>query len=498
MEEFNINDYLMLRLEGHKTVIYVSGEEFMLCKLLLLNITSTKTSLYDQIESIDDATEHLEENKVSQYKANLNIPYEEEFWAHCSNLEVWAKYDYDTRLLHKSLAFPLLKALVEAGDIKAKHAFKEEIAIRIESGSLNVVLYLLEEGYLKYLNREELSLLLYESNTNLRKNIEAGLAGDISLRKLALLTLKELAELNDESAKRKSIKEFHNELKKLDLSEYSLIVKREYYKYLDRKTMVSILLKENDAKALLKMDALIYDRWLEFKEEKGWGEIYRKEYFNLKPTYTWGEPGEEREPCSFLAENRQIIDLELSDVGYLVFKEFPEPLLELTALKKLDLSFNKISKIPESISSLKKLKILNLRSNNILTLPKSIYHLESLEELNLHSNRIENMPESITNLKFLKTLKLTNNKLRILPEAIGDLKSLENLSLYGNDITFLPESIGKLPSLKHLDIAHTKLKSLPDAILNLESLKFIQTDHTQKDLYPLQDLKKKGVKIYIY
>ena len=497
MEEFKINDYLMLRLEGDKTVIYVSGAEFMLCKLLLLNIQTTETSLTDQIESIDDAVEHLEENKVVQYKANLDIPHEEEFWAHCSNLEVWEKYDYDTRLIHKSLAFPLLKALVEAGDIKAKRVFKEEIALRAESGDLKVVLYLLEERYFKYLDKEELSFLLYDSNAKLKKNIEAGLIGDESQKKLALLTLKELAELGDESARRRSIEEFQKKLKETELNEYTLIVNREYYEYLDRKTMAFTLLEENDANALLKMDTIIYERWLEFKLEKGWGEFYRKEYFNLNPSYTWGEPGEEREPCSFLVGNRQIIDLELSDVGYLVFKVFPKPILKLTTLQRLDLSYNKISKIPEGISSLKKLKVLKLFFNNITTLPKSIGRLESLEELDLHSNRIENLPKSITNLKALKILELTNNNLKLLPDGIENLKSLENVSLFSNDITFLPESLGRLPSLKYLNIAHTKLKSLPDAILNLKSLKFIQIDQTQQDLYPLRDLKKKGVIIFM-
>jgi len=64
--------------------------------------------------------------------------------------------------LHRNLAFPLLKELVNAVDPIAKKIFKEEIAKRIESGNLTVITYLLIEGYLRYLNKEECENLLEE------------------------------------------------------------------------------------------------------------------------------------------------------------------------------------------------------------------------------------------------------------------------------------------------------------------------------------------------
>jgi len=38
--------------------------------------------------------------------------------------------------------------------------FKEEIGLRLESGYPNVVLYLLNQGYLNYLDKEELDTVL--------------------------------------------------------------------------------------------------------------------------------------------------------------------------------------------------------------------------------------------------------------------------------------------------------------------------------------------------
>jgi hypothetical protein len=89
-----------------------------------------------------------------------DITPEQEFWGHCSNIQAWVKFDYDTRILHRNLAFPLLRALATAGDPKAIKVFKKEIALRLESGYPSVVLYLLNQRYLEYLDEEELDTVL--------------------------------------------------------------------------------------------------------------------------------------------------------------------------------------------------------------------------------------------------------------------------------------------------------------------------------------------------
>ena len=97
----------------------------------------------------------------------LDIPYDlrgkidqkEIFWGHCSNVQAWAEHDYDTRLIHSNLAFPLLKKLSKAGDPMAKRVFKEEIAKRYSSGIASVRTFLQEAGYLKFLSPDELASL---------------------------------------------------------------------------------------------------------------------------------------------------------------------------------------------------------------------------------------------------------------------------------------------------------------------------------------------------
>ena len=162
--EFIINKYLKLRLEYGNTNIYVGGRLFMQCKYLLLDIPVTNIRDYSEIESIDEAAEKLDRSMERGKPRKYHLSPDIEFWGHCSNLQVWYENDYDTRILHRNLAFPLLKALVKAGDHLAKKIFKEEITLRLVSGYPSVVQHLINQAYLQYLNKEELNTLLEDRN----------------------------------------------------------------------------------------------------------------------------------------------------------------------------------------------------------------------------------------------------------------------------------------------------------------------------------------------
>ena len=160
MLEYKINDYLTLRLEDEegesKTNIYVNGELFNQCKYLMLNIPIGDNEKFDAIESIDEAADILGWTYDGQEGIEYNIDSKTEFWGHCSNLQAWCEHNYDTRLLHSNLAFPLLKRLTTAGDSLAKRVFREEIAKRLASSCSNVITFLLEEGYDAFLDIKEI------------------------------------------------------------------------------------------------------------------------------------------------------------------------------------------------------------------------------------------------------------------------------------------------------------------------------------------------------
>lgn len=181
MQEFKVNEYITLKLEDDKTIIYVAGKKFRQCKKLILNIPLTEIKALEEIKSIDEAKDIHDLSVKNQINRKiLKIIPEVEFWGHCSNVQVWAEHDYDTRLLHSELAFPLLTRLVEVGDSKARKALKEEIIRRIEENYLPVIFYLFVEDYPKYyLSQEELSAILLDSNSKLKRKIKATLEEDI-------------------------------------------------------------------------------------------------------------------------------------------------------------------------------------------------------------------------------------------------------------------------------------------------------------------------------
>ncbi len=80
------------------------------------------------------------------------------------NLQAWAENNYDTRLLHRNLAFPLLKRLVDVGDPNARICFAEEIARRAESGYLPVIQFLVMGDYFDYLPPDYINSLVRKTN----------------------------------------------------------------------------------------------------------------------------------------------------------------------------------------------------------------------------------------------------------------------------------------------------------------------------------------------
>lgn len=178
MTQFQINKYLTLRLEDGKTNIYVDDTKVLQCKYLLLNIPLEDVEKYDEVNSIDHAAELLNKDmeiEEPSREESHSIPPETEFWAHSSNLQAWAENNYDTRLLHSNLSFPLLKKLTEAGDPVARKVFKKEIAARFKSGYMPVMVYLVKEGYLNHFDWDEseelYSSLDYKKLRELRKKV---------------------------------------------------------------------------------------------------------------------------------------------------------------------------------------------------------------------------------------------------------------------------------------------------------------------------------------
>ncbi|HEC37101.1 hypothetical protein LCGC14_1248580 [marine sediment metagenome] len=157
MKEFKVNNLITLRLIDGKTVLFVNNREFKQCKILLLNIPVGDQPA-EEMSSIDEFADDLrykmghERLYVDKLEEEIYITDEEEFMGHCSNLQAWAENDYNTKLLHRSLAFPLLKILSKEGDKIAELRFKEEIARRYKYGNQSVQSFLFDEWISRLLN----------------------------------------------------------------------------------------------------------------------------------------------------------------------------------------------------------------------------------------------------------------------------------------------------------------------------------------------------------
>lgn len=213
--KFEVNDHLSLKLESDKTIIYVAGERFNQCKYLLLIIQDKIATDIGSIDEVAEISSKALEIKVKP--VGLGLAPEQEFMAHCSNLQAWAEHDYDTRLLHSNLAFPLLKALKEVNDGKARKAYGKEIINRFLKGTEKIRKFLLDEDYVYEIS--------FADQLDLFKKI------DLSKNEYSLLK-RILFQLDYQWAYEKK-KKAKNVMKEL-ISEYFIKGENKIKKYLSR------------------------------------------------------------------------------------------------------------------------------------------------------------------------------------------------------------------------------------------------------------------------
>lgn len=399
MQQFKVNEYITLKLEGGKTNIYVKDQLFRQCKFLLLNIPVDRVSSFDEIESIDEAAEKLDRTLEGRETEDYEISSKVEFWGHCSNLQVWSEMDYDTRLIHSNLAFPLLEKLTEIEDPLAIRVFKEEIAKRIgESPSLLRNLYMM--GLFEFLTLEEIkNVTLDQEFLNLQScDLQEFPSFIFSLKNLnsLLLDYNKICEIPDDIANVKRLKLFSisdNKIKEISIS-------------------------------------LSY--------------LYNLEFLDLSNNSI--------SHINFLKNKRIFPSLKKLNLSLNRLTEFSSELVGLKNLKELDLSNNSITIIPPLSKSL---RYLNLSSNSIKFLPRSISKLSYLEILVLSENKIKDLNESLENLHSLRELYIDGNDIESIPSYLGELPSLNYLSVDKRHISKIPVNLKKKihKKLIHLFIA---------------------------------------------
>ncbi len=346
-KEFKVNKYITLKLEEYTTNIYVKEKLFRQCKFLLIEVPIEEITSFDEIESIDEAAEKLDSSLEDN---ETELPPETEFWGHCSNLQAWAENNYSTRLLHRNIAFPLLKQLTEVGDPLAKKVFKEEIAKRFTSGYIPVIKYLLFEGYLNNFNREERETLFSDPDI------------------IPIITL----DLRDRSL--------------TVLPEHVTKFKLLQTLYLSRNQLMTLPESIGDLTSLLDLN-LSGNQLKTIPESIG-------NLSSLKRLYLYSNK------LTTLPESiRKLTSLQDLNLNNNELNTIPESIENLTSLLYLNLSDNQLKTIPESIGNLTSLLDLNLSGNQLKTIPESMIKLKSLQTLHLSGNQLKTIPESIVILE---------------------------------------------------------------------------------------------------
>ena len=451
--EFIVNEFLSLKLEEDITMIYVLQKPFIQCKFLLLEIPVETVMSLNEMKSIDQVAQELDRSLEPEDELlRINrIPSETEFWGHCSNLQAWYENDYNTRLLHSNISFPLLKELTEAGDLLARKVFKDEIASRYDTGVESVRTFLEKRGYLKY------------------------------------LTIDEFYSLIDSDAE-------HRALKYL---EYEFDVKR-YQVDIRNGRIVKLGLGGRNLKELPEII-----RKFEFLED-----------LNIAGNCLDAFPDwiGKFKHLKFLRFNNnksdKLITLpnSIGNLGSLeeligfnnVLRWLPESFGRLSSLKRVDLHNNKLEGIPESIGNLGNLEELLLNSNDIKIIPDMIGNLKKLKTLDLTKNDIKTVPESIGKINSLKYLILSNNNLDEVPSSIGNLRNLEVLGINKNWITSLPTSFEKLVSMKRMFLDENPLTLIPEYIYDLPKLMLFSVENTKisRSQKAERKFKEKGISVY--
>jgi hypothetical protein len=383
IKEFKVNNLISLRLEDKKTVLYVNNREFKQCKYLLFNIPEEEIKDVQETSSIDEVAE-IFDNSMEYDK--MGILPEEEFIAHCSNLQAWVENLYNTDLLHRNLAFPLLKALSEEGDIFARQRFREEIARRYRYGNLTVQTFLFEESYLSYLSDEHIvsGILDPKEAIFMEKAMNSG-------ESYAILPYFEI-------------------LRDIDPPKNKIFMSLDDGGKIEE---LEILLNKNLNRIPKEIENLTALHRLNIYINVGHARNIFEEAFRI-PSVKF---------LTIICNSNIIIPDSFHYFPNLIYlrirgsepynrptMSFEDSFKKLTDLEELYLYFVKLKKIPNSIINLKKLNHLSLSKTTLKTLPVSlmcdlrslrIFELKFNSDLEIQKVEIEELEKNIKQFKYL-------------------------------------------------------------------------------------------------
>jgi len=456
IKKFEINKHLRVVLTEYGIEVRFNNTKFFHCYHVPINFSVKKLTSLSEIQPFDEFQEVMKfEREIKEWRATpatifktnfKKVPNEDLFWVQCSNLQVWAENNYNSNLLPNRIAFPILKKLVELGDLKAKEVFEMEIVKRLESNHLPTINYLLEEGYLSYLSRSNAEKQLIKLLNNLDTDEIKGFDIDNMIKNLDYLNSKTGIVEIPNSFKPELYKVFQKgNIEKI--VDFLFEVNEGHISLLKRNELDDLIIKFNysiiNTAELDQIQSLLtYLMFIDYSDS----EIYRGIVLRA------------------LEDKDNLEDM----IYYLIHNN------NLKILTKEEL---------ESLN----IKKLSFDSEDLYTLPDSLGNLKNLEVLDLsYAPYLNNLPKSILQLQNLKTVELPRwGRSFKFPDWIDQLTWLESInfeiSLFDVDAKFNlkdffgiftgPEIVKFVKRIKSLQKKTYKNFSTPIAIMDLFEVK---------------------------
>ncbi len=483
VKEFKINEHLRVVLSEYGIEVRFINYKFFRCYHVPIKIEVKQLTTLNEIQPFDEFQEAMNfEKELLRYgvtpktiiESNFKkVPKEDLFWVQCSNLQVWAENDYNSNLLPNRIAFPLLKKLVEVGDLKAKEVFEKEIVKRLESNHLPTINFLLEEGYLSYLGGSKVKEQMKKVFSNLDTKAIKGFDVEEMKKTLKYLTkngeifsipksLKsELFELFQKGTIEEMVSVLYgicdgeiNAIKKEEIDQlfvsfdYSVIEATEFPQIRNLLAILWMLGHSNSEiyrnivlRAIKDEDKLediinhlIFDDTLKILTEE------ELESIPVKELSFYSEEQELYELPDSLGNLKQLEKLDLSYAEHL--RNFPRSILQLKNLKIVKLpSWSRSFKLPQWIDQLRWIgkitfrisicdveKIFNLEDYfSVFSGPEIAKFYNKLHSLQYRSYEKFEIPGTILNLFEVKLRTLTDNLL---------LSKIEELTIDFIDLIF--------------------------------------------------------------
>lgn len=185
---------------------------------------------------------------------------------------------------------------------------------------------------------------------------------------------------------------------------------------------------------------------------------------------------------------------EIGLAGNLLSGNLSSSITTLTALKKLDVSSNRLTGSNlQFLAGLNNLEVLNLNFNGFDgDASQQFGSLTQLKELSVSYNKfsISSLGNLISSFKNLQRLEIAKTGITALPNSISSASKLRILDISDNTITDL-SSLASLSNLEELKISNLNLTKFPTPVSNLINLYLLDiSNNPMTDFTGLDRLKK--------